>query len=148
MPIVPLIKIVRDRSVAYNAATKNISDPATAVNAIREVIGDSDRENFVVLCLNRKYDIISAEIASIGTISECFVHPREIFKAAVLSSAAAIIVGHNHPSGNPAPSQDDIEITKRLIEAGKIMGIDVLDHIVIGDDCHVSIRETTPIFFK
>lgn len=146
MPIVPLIKIVRDRSVVYLAENKNVNSPAAAANAIREVIGDSDRENFVVLCLNRKHDIVSAEIASIGTISECFVHPREIFKAAVLSSASAIVVGHNHPSGNPTPSDDDFNITKRLIEAGKILGIDVLDHIVIGDDCHVSIRETTSLF--
>lgn len=99
-----------------------------------------DREYFLVLLLNTKNQVLAKETVSIGTLSSSMVHPRELFKVAVRRSAAAVILAHNHPSGDPTPSQEDITITKRLIEAGEILGIDVLDHIIIGDNRFTSLK--------
>lgn len=146
MKRIPVIKIVRDRTVAYEAETKAVGSPDSASAIIREVIGDSIVENFVVLCLDRKHKVISAEIVSVGTIDQCLVHPREVYKAAVMTSAAAVIVGHNHPSGDPTPSPEDISLTRRLLEAGEILGIELLDHVVIGEHSYRSLREGTSIW--
>lgn len=99
-----------------------------------------DRENFVVLLLDTKNKVIGINTVSIGTLNSSLVHPREVFKPAILASAAALILAHNHPSGDPKPSREDIEVTKRLIEAGGLLGIQVLDHIIVGDYC-VSLKE-------
>lgn len=101
----------------------------------------ADRESMIVLCLNTKNAIISCMTTSIGSLNANVVHPREVFKQALLDSAAHIIVAHNHPSGDPTPSREDIEITKKLVEAGKIIGIEVLDHVIIGDCRHFSMKE-------
>jgi len=93
--------------------------------------------------LNTKNEILSAENASIGNLNSSIVHPREVFRSAVKKGAAAIIVIHNHPSGNPAPSQNDLDITRRLKEAGELMGIPVLDHLIIGDGTFISLKEKT-----
>jgi len=77
----------------------------------------------------------------IGSLNLSIVHPREVMKPAILSNAAGVIVGHNHPSGNPEPSQEDIQVTKKLVEAGKIIGIEVFDHIILGDEKFVSLKE-------
>jgi DNA repair protein RadC len=83
----------------------------------------------------------------VGTINECLVHPREVFKAAVMTSAAVVVVGHNHPSGDTTPSQQDLDLTKKLIEAGKILSIGVLDHVIVGDPGrYTSIREQTTLW--
>ncbi len=93
-------------------------------------------------CVNAKNEVNAIEIVSTGTLSSALVHPREIFKAAILSNAHAVILCHNHPSGDPAPSREDREITRRLVEAGMLMGIEVLDHVIIGDHHrYVSFRE-------
>ncbi len=99
-----------------------------------------EKEHFNILLLNSKGEIIDEKNISIGDIASSIVHPRETFIWAVRRSAAAIILVHNHPSGNPEPSQEDINVTNRLIEAGTIMGIKVLDHIVIGDGNYVSMK--------
>jgi len=91
--------------------------------------------------LNTKNHIIARETLSMGTLNASLVHPREVFKAAVQKSSASIICVHNHPSGDPTPSPEDIALTKRLAEAGHLMGIDVLDHLVIGDGRFVSLKE-------
>jgi DNA repair protein RadC len=98
-------------------------------------------EHFVVLFLNTKNGVIAKETISIGSLSASIVHPREVFKAAIKRSSASIIVTHNHPSGNPTPSAEDIQVTKRLVESGNIIGIDVLDHIIIGGDQFYSLKE-------
>ena len=100
-----------------------------------------DREHFRVLILNTKNHILKNCLVSIGSLNSSLVHPREVFKQAIKSSGAAVILIHNHPSGDPYPSNEDIEITKRLHEAGKIVGIEVLDHIIIGDGSFVSLKE-------
>lgn len=99
------------------------------------------KEKFKVLLLNNKNEIITIEDASVGILNSSLAHPREIFQGAVRKSAASVIVVHNHPSGDPLPSPDDVEVTKRLAEAGKILGIEVLDHLVIGDGVFVSMQE-------
>ena len=91
------------------------------------------KEYFMALHLDGKNRIVAIEIVSIGSLNQSIVHPREVFKTALLSSAAAIILIHNHPTGDTTPSREDIEITRRLKEAGELIGIKVLDHIIIGD---------------
>jgi DNA repair protein RadC len=100
-----------------------------------------DREHFKVLYLDRKGGLIVKEDVSVGGLHSSIVHPREVFKTAVKRSAASIILAHNHPSGDPSPSQNDIDITRRLVEAGAIMGIEVLDHVVIGENTYCSLKE-------
>lgn len=103
---------------------------------------DYDREHFMVLYLDRKGGLIVKEYVSVGGLHSSIVHPREVFKTAVKRSAASLILAHNHPSGDPTPSRDDIDITRRLVEAGKIMGIDIIDHVIIGDNRCCSFKET------
>jgi DNA repair protein RadC len=90
--------------------------------------------------LNSRYQLIHDEVISIGTLTSNIVHPREVFQPALRYSAAAIIVAHNHPSGETTPTEADVEITYQLIEAGKILGVDILDHIIIGKDGFTSIE--------
>ena len=103
-----------------------------------------DREQIRVVMLDTRNGVIDTEIVSIGTINSCIGHPREIFKSAIVKSAASIIIVHNHPSGDPSPSPEDFALTKRLIEVGKFLGIEVLDHVVIGDGCYCSIKDLIP----
>ena len=100
-----------------------------------------DREHFVVVSLTTKNRVIAIETASIGSLNSSIVHPREIFKNAIKLNSAAVVLAHNHPSGDPAPSREDLEVTKRLVEAGKLIGIEVLDHIIIGVDAYTSFKE-------
>ncbi|OYQ68247.1 DNA repair protein RadC [Aerococcus sp. 1KP-2016] len=106
-----------------------------------EKLKDLQQENVFALYLNTKNQIIKEKIIFIGTLNSSVAHPREIFKEGVRCSAARIIVAHNHPSGNPSPSQADIEFTKRLAESGDLIGIEVLDHIIVGDDNFLSLQE-------
>ncbi|MBQ8682627.1 MAG: DNA repair protein RadC [Selenomonadales bacterium] len=100
-----------------------------------------DKEYFYVVLLNTKNHVIAAPMISVGTLSESLVHPRELFKEAVNHSASAVILVHNHPSGDPSPSKEDIMMTKRIIEGGKLLDIKVLDHVIIGDNTYISLRE-------
>ncbi|WP_409297443.1 RadC family protein [Peribacillus sp. SCS-26] len=99
------------------------------------------QEHFVCLYLNTKNQVLHKQTIFIGSLNASIVHPREVFKEAFRRSAASIICVHNHPSGDPSPSREDIEVTKRLCECGKIIGIDVLDHIIIGEKKYVSLKE-------
>ncbi|AGX05689.1 JAB domain-containing protein [Bacillus infantis] len=99
------------------------------------------QEHFVCLYLNTKNQVLHKQTIFIGSLNASIVHPREVFKEAFRRSAASIICIHNHPSGDPAPSREDIEVTKRLAECGKIIGIDVLDHLIIGENKYVSLKE-------
>lgn len=100
-----------------------------------------DREHFLVMYLDRKGGVITKENVSVGGLHSSIVHPREVFKTAVKRSAASIILAHNHPSGDPTPSRQDIDITRRLTEAGQIMGIQILDHVIIGEQTYCSFKE-------
>ncbi len=105
----------------------------------------SDREKFICIHLNIKNQIISFEVASTGSLTSSIVHPREVYKGAILSNAASVIFMHNHPSGDPEPSNDDMEITKRLEKAGNILGINVLDHIIVASGGFYSFRKNNLI---
>ena len=99
------------------------------------------KEHFRSILVNAKGEIISVDKVSVGELSSTVVHPREVFTMAVRKSAAAVIFVHNHPSGDPSPSKEDIDTTKRLVEAGNVLGIRVLDHIIIGNNCYISFSE-------
>lgn len=106
-----------------------------------EELKDEEQEHFIVLCLNTKNEIIARKTISIGTLDQALVHPRDVFRFAIKSNAARIIAVHNHPSGNPEPSENDKTVTKRLIRSGDILGIEILDHIIVGNDSYISLRE-------
>jgi len=105
---------------------------------LRPVFEKSDREMFVVVLLNTKHRPIGLNTVSIGSLSASIVHAREVFKPAIAGNAAAVILAHNHPSGDPGPSAEDVELTKRLRDAGELLGIRVLDHVILGDRAHYS----------
>jgi DNA repair protein RadC len=109
----------------------DIKDPEAVVRAIRASIKDKAKEHFKLILLNPRNKIIGISTISIGTLNASLVHPREVFKDAIVHSAASVVLAHNHPSGDPEPSEDDLKITKKLVESGKILGIEVLDHIII-----------------
>lgn len=133
------IKMEKQKSVLFDK--RNISTPEDAYLLIRDFIGDMDREYFVVACLNVKNEPTNISVVSIGSLDKTIVHPRDVFKIAILSNASSIIVFHNHPSGDVTPSQPDIDLTKRLVDASKILGIRFLDHLIIGDDDFLSMKE-------
>lgn len=130
------LRIVKDRSIPY--ADEQIGNPQTALRVARkiaeEVIGDYDREAFLVVCLDTKNKPTSVQVTGIGTINQAFINAREIFKGAILSNSAGIICFHNHPSGCAEPSNNDIQATKNLKKAGELLDIRLIDHIIIGDD--------------
>ncbi len=132
------VALVQERTIA--STLQAVGSPEDAAAVLREVIGDYDRETFAVLLLDTKNRVVAVHIASIGLLESAPVHPREIFKAAILANARAVILGHNHPSGDSQPSAQDIRITHQLVAAGKLLDIRVLDHIIVGDGTHVSLR--------
>lgn len=116
----------------------SIDSPESIAVLFMEELRHLKQETFRILLLNAKGEVISTEIISTGELTSTLVHPREVFRPAVKKSAAAVVLVHNHPSGDPQPSREDIETTSRLQECGKMMGIRVIDHIVIGDGIYVS----------
>ncbi|PHD72659.1 hypothetical protein COF64_20565 [Bacillus sp. AFS043905] len=118
-----------------------IRSPEDGANYCMEEMRFLSQEHFVCLYLNTKNQVLQKTTIFIGSLNASIVHPREVFKEAFKRSAASIICLHNHPSGDPSPSREDIEVTKRLVECGKIIGIEVLDHIIIGEHKYVSLKE-------
>ena len=131
-----------DRLNRYKPSEKYVvRSPEDGADYVMEEMRLLDQEHFIALFLNTKNQIIHSQTIFIGTLNSSVVHPREIFREAVRRSSASIIVAHNHPSGDPTPSPEDINVTKRLVKAGRIMGIEVLDHLVIGDGKFISLKE-------
>jgi DNA repair protein RadC len=122
-------------------SNKKISSPKDVAEIFIPLLRDELKEKFIVVCLNSANRIIKQETISIGNLNSSVVHPREIFKVAIDSSAASIILIHNHPSSNPDPSNEDISITKKIVESGKIMDIPVFDHIIIAGGAYTSFVE-------
>ncbi|MGM0395487.1 MAG: RadC family protein [Bacillota bacterium] len=118
-----------------------VTSPDVVANIVMEDMKMLQKEHFNIAILDTKNQIISIENISIGTLNASIVHPRDVFKAAIKKNANSVILLHNHPSGDIVPSNEDINITKRLIEAGNIIGIKVLDHIIIGNDVFLSMKE-------
>lgn len=131
---VPIYRVALVREGRVLCYEQQIHSAANASTILHMYLADVDREHFVILLLNQKHKVIGIHTVSVGSLSASIVHMRETFKAAILANSAAIICGHNHPSGNPLPSQEDRSITQRLVESGKLLGISVLDHIIIGDE--------------
>ena len=131
---------IREIEYSYDKRPK-ISGMDDVIKAVKPMIADQNKEFFIALYLNTKNGIIKQEVVSVGSLSANVVHPREVFRTACVVSASSIIVAHNHPSGDPAPSREDIELTKKLAEAGKIMGIELLDHVILGQDRNYGFQE-------
>jgi DNA repair protein RadC len=131
----------RIQSQSKLLSNKKITSPQDIAEIFIPLLRDEVKEKFIVVCLNTANRIIKQEIISIGNLNSSVVHPREIFKVAIDSSAANIILIHNHPSGNPDPSNEDIAITKKIAESGKIMDIPVFDHIIVAGSTYTSFVE-------
>jgi len=132
---------IREIEYSYDRRPK-ISGMEDVIKAVKPLIADQNKEFFIALYLNTKNGIIKQEVVSVGSLSANVVHPREVFRTACMVSASSIIVAHNHPSGDPAPSREDIEITKKLTEAGKMIGIELLDHVILGQDRNYGFKES------
>lgn len=130
------ISLVRDGKVA--APARQVRSSRDVMDVLRTYLGDTDREHFVALLLDQKNKIIGIHTVSTGSLTASIVHPRETFKAAIVSNAAAMILGHNHPSGDPQPSKEDLALTERLVAGGHLLGIPILDHVIIGDGSGLS----------
>src|SRR5579885_2316514 len=130
---VPTIRlsVVRDGSAMTD--TRIVRSSADAAAVARAIVGDADREYFVAMLLDAKHRVSAVHVVAIGSLTLAIVHPREVFKAAVIANAAAVVVAHNHPSGDPSPSAEDREMTARLATAGDVLGIKLLDHVIVGD---------------
>ncbi len=137
------IKSIEVREIEYTYDKRpKISGMDDVIKAVKPMITDPNKEFFIALYLNTKNGILKQEVISIGSLNANIVHPREIFKTACMVSASSIIVAHNHPSGDPSPSREDIELTKKLVESGKMIGIEILDHVIIGYDKNYGFRES------
>lgn len=141
------VSMIREVTFKYKTLKTErikIDNPPRVAMFIRQMIEEEVNEHFIVLCINNKNEVVGYSTISIGTVSEAIIHPREVFLPAVYTKASGIIVAHNHPSGSHIPSKQDIDTTKRLVEAGKIMGIPLVDHIIIGfadGDNYYSMKE-------
>ena len=130
------------RSVSLNPQSRPVvNSPQDVAHMVMEEMRHLDREHFRVISLSTKNHVLGVSPISIGSLNSSLVHPRECFKEAIRRNSNAIILLHNHPSGDPTPSKEDIEVTRRLSEGGKILGIEVLDHVVIGDNRYISLKE-------
>lgn len=130
------LRMVKEKREEYRSPTKLLAEsPENAERIIEDIfrLREEPEEVCVLLCLNAKNGVISAFEVSRGALSMGIMHPREIFKRAIVSNASSILLAHNHPSGDTTPSSEDIGVTKRIVEAGNIIGIRVIDHIIIGD---------------
>lgn len=133
------IKMVKESSILYDI--RRIQAPKDAVELGKRFLEESDREQLLVCCLDAKNQPTAINVVSVGNLNNSLVHPREVFKPAILSNSASIILFHNHPTGDPTPSKEDTNITERLKECGAILGIKLIDHIIIGDNSYYSLKE-------
>ena len=135
---------VREVTAKYSGVRRvsvKIREPDDVGKFARRVAKDNSREHFVAMYLDGAHQVVSYSIVTTGTATSTHVHPREVFQHAVLVGAAAITVAHNHPSGNLEPSDEDRQVTKVLVEAGKLMGIQILDHVIFSDLGQISLKE-------
>jgi DNA repair protein RadC len=128
----PIYRVMLVREGQMPSYEQQFRSSADAYRMLSTYLANVDREHFVVCMLDQKNHVIGIHTVSMGSLTASIVHPREVFKAAILANAATILCGHNHPSGDPHPSQEDRAITQRLAEAGKLLGVNVVDHIIIG----------------
>ena len=132
--------------VLRETPSRRVRSPADVVATWKEEVlkdpyFDPDKEHFYVFGLDGRNNLKVIDRATVGILDASLVHPREVFRKAIAAAVAAVTLAHNHPSGDPSPSSEDIRITRQLVEAGKILDISVLDHVIIGDHTHLSMRE-------
>jgi DNA repair protein RadC len=133
------VALVKEKSCQVN--TRVITAPADAYAILNDQVGSSDREVFLALLLDTRSRVIGINEVSVGSLNNSLVHPRETFKAAILCNAATMILAHCHPSGDVEPSHEDLAVTERLMQAGELMGIPILDHLIISDADFISLKE-------
>ena len=130
---IPRYSICLEPNGSYTGPLVMVHDSAAAAKALRPFFAGLDREQFLVCCLDAKHAIIGVNVVSVGSLTMSIVHPREVFKPAILLNSSAIICAHNHPSGDPSPSPEDRQLTTRLRQAAELLGITLLDHVILGD---------------
>ena len=142
---------VRELVLAYRArpspigidSSQRLSAPREAAAVLTALLSHEAIEVFAIVCLSTKHHLQAYYEVSRGSLDATLVHPRDVFKAAIMANAAALIMAHNHPSGDPTPSPDDLLITRKLVQAGEVLGVDVVDHIIVGHDGkYYSFKET------
>ena len=138
---IPLVRVMMVKERNQASPIRRISNPEDAADMLQSFLAGADRENFVVVLLDTKNKVAGINTVSIGTLNSTVVHPREVFKPAILANAASIILAHNHPSGNLEPSMEDKDVTRRLRQAGDILGIKILDHLIFGEEGFLSMLE-------
>lgn len=136
------LELVRESAKVYDV-DRRVRSPEDVMDMATRVLqlNNKTQEHFVVLALNTKNQVIGVHTVHIGTVNASIVHPRDVYQRLLLNNASGYIAIHNHPSGDPTPSEEDKMVTKRLVEAGKVIGIDCLDHIIVGHDKHLSLKE-------
>ena len=135
------IRMIPDRKLVSQTP---VSTPEEAVDLITREFSDLDREVFMILNMTCHLQVINLDVCSVGTLNYTVVHPRDVFKSSILSNASSVLLIHNHPSGELEPSREDIDLTERMVSAGKILGIEVLDHLIIGtrERAYTSLRDS------
>jgi DNA repair protein RadC len=136
-------KLVKENGGLYDLQDKTIAMPYDAHKLIQVVLDlhNSTVEKFGILTLDTKNNVIGVHVISIGSLNASIVHPREVFQQAILNNANSILLFHNHPSGDTRPSQEDIEVTNRLVQAGELLGIRVIDHVIVAEKQYTSLKE-------
>jgi len=132
----PLYRVMLVKESVGRRYRYRITSDEAAYRALRPFFRNLDREQFIVCCLDAKHEVRAVNIVSVGSLTQAVIHPREVFKPAILANAHAVILAHNHPSGDPTPSDEDRAITERLQLAGDLLGIKVLDSLVFGDSSY------------
>lgn len=141
-PIFEIVRIKQEVRENHEATeVYKVRSPQDCGMLAVDLIGSEDREVLLVLCLNTKNDVVAIHRCHVGSLNSSIVHPREVFKSAILNNAASIIISHNHPSFNCSPSIEDIEVTKRIQEAGILLGIELLDHLIVAPNIYLSLKE-------
>ncbi|PKE62288.1 JAB domain-containing protein [Macrococcoides caseolyticum] len=139
---IDIVKIQQIKEGSIHYAKRKISSPRDAADIARQYSPSSDREELILICLNTKNEPTHITTVSVGSLNSSIISPREVYKTAILANSNSILLLHNHPSGDTEPSHEDILATQRLLEAGSLMGIELLDHIIFTPDSHLSIRES------
>ncbi len=137
----PRYRVMLVKESGVTAGDVRISDSQKAYRLLEPLFDGLDREHFMVVGLDAKHAVIGINTVSIGSVTMSIVHPREVFKPLILLNASAVILAHNHPSGDPTPSQEDRALTRRLKDGGELLGIAVLDHLVLGEDRYYSFAD-------
>jgi len=119
------------RRIRQRKPPPQVREPRDVYRLMRPRLKDADREHFYALLLNTKNTVLAVELISIGSLNASIVHPREVLKPAIVASAASILLVHNHPTGDPAPSREDVEFTRRMAKCGELIGIELLDHVIV-----------------